>query len=74
MDLITYKVQGGETWSSIAYKMYGDETLTDGIINANPRVPVTMRLPQGLTLYIPILSYDDNVNIPNSQLPPWRQV
>lgn len=72
-QLVAYQVQEGETWSSVAYKAYGDETLTDPIIAANPRVPVTMRLPRGLTLYLPILSADNNLAIPNEQLPPWLQ-
>lgn len=72
-QLISYLVQEGETWSSVAYKAYGDETLTDPIIAANPRVPITMRLPRGLTLYIPIFSADENLAIPNELLPPWQQ-
>lgn len=73
IDQIAYEVQGGETWSSVAFKMYGDETLTEPIISNNPRVPITMRLPQGLILYVPILSSNDNVQIPSEALPPWQQ-
>ena len=72
-DLITYNVQEGEFWQTVAYKCYGDETLTAPIIAANPRVPVTNRLPRGLVLYIPILTAADNVAIPSELLPPWQQ-
>lgn len=72
-DLIQYTVQEGEFWSTVAYKAYGDETLTAPIIAANPQVPITSRLPRGLILYIPILTADDNVAIPSELLPPWQQ-
>lgn len=70
--LVKYPVEPGEFWSSVAYKAYGDETKTDPIIAANPRVPVTMRIPQGVILYIPVFEEEDTT-IPAEQLPPWAQ-
>lgn len=72
-DLVPYLVQEGEFWSSVAYKAYGDEGETAIIMAANPRVPITGRLPRGLTLYVPIVSANDNLVIPTELLPPWQQ-
>ena len=72
-DLIKYMVQEGELWTSVAYKAYGDEGKTEPIMAANPRVPITARLPRGLILYIPILSSADGIKIPSELLPPWQQ-
>lgn len=72
-DFVEYTTQEGELWSNVAFNAYGDETLTAPIIAANPRVPIRGRLDGNITLYIPILSYNNNIATQEEQLPPWRQ-
>lgn len=67
-----YTTVGGDTWSGIAYKAYGDETLSKIITDANPTVPISYIVPAGLVLNIPV-SEDDATMVDISILPPWKQ-
>lgn len=71
-DLEPYTTEEGETWAMIAHKKYADDGKTEPIINANPGVPVTPRLPGGITLFIPVLTADEADEINQESLPPWR--
>jgi phage tail protein X len=69
-EVTTYRTKGGERWDTIAYAAYGDALLFPVICAANPDVPLTATLPQGLVLYIPVLSQAEvDVNL----LPPWKR-
>lgn len=54
----------------IAYKAYGDATMIDIIIAANPGVSVDPVLKEGITLNIPIV---DEPDVDKSLLPPWKR-
>lgn len=62
----------GERWDGVAYRAYGDATLSNTLIAANPTMGITDRLVGGTVLIIPILpSQPDVTNA--SLLPPWKQ-
>lgn len=66
----TYKTKGGERWDTVAYEAYGDAMLFPVIAAANPEVPLTAVLPQGIELIVPVLSQSQtDVNL----LPPWKR-
>ena len=59
-----------ERWDLIAWTYYGDATLYQYIIMANPRVAITPELDPGVTLAIPILAVEQKQMV---ALPPWRR-
>ncbi len=69
---VEYITSEGETWFTIAHKAYGSANLFPQIVIANPDVPITDRLPGGISLQIPviesILSKTDE-----ELLPPWKK-
>ncbi len=71
MDTLNYQTIQGETWSSIAWKMYGSMRGIQKLIEANPLVPIDPIIPTGTILYIPIVNNDDKVVI-TTNTPPWK--
>ena len=69
---IPYIVTEGERWDTIAEKAYGKASAYQGIIAANPNVPITTRLNGGIVLLIPILENNSIVTDAES-LPPWKR-
>jgi phage tail protein X len=61
----------GERWDTIAYDYYGDPTAYEGIVAANPSVPIVPLLPSGIALRIPVV--EDTGTIAAEELPPWKQ-
>ncbi len=58
-----------ERWDQIAYRYYGDAFKYEGIIAANPHVPIAEVLPSGLKLAIPLIA--KATVTPAEDLPPW---
>lgn len=67
----TYTTKEGDRWDTIAYAAYGDPTKMEPIINANPTVPITAKLPAGITLRVPIVEQQTGVDA--NLLPPWKR-
>jgi phage tail protein X len=72
MATTQYVAQEGERWDTVSVKAYGRASLYKGIIEANPLVPITPRLPGGTVLDIPILANVD-VETAAELNPPWKQ-
>ena len=70
MSTFNYTTGQGETWGSIAWKMYGSMSGIKTLIEANTTVPIDTELPEGTVLLIPILDDTDSA-ILTSKLPPW---
>lgn len=66
-----YTTIEGETWGSIAWKMYGSMSGITTLIQANPSVPMYTIFPTGTVLYIPIVD-DTDSSIISSNLPIWK--
>lgn len=71
-DTTQFIVQEGMLWSYVAYKAYGKASLMQPLIEANPLVPITPRLPAGTVLTIPVLD-DSEIKTDKQKLPPWKQ-
>ena len=84
MSNIEYTTLPGDRWDLIAHKAYGTIgllTLDDGtrvnamslIINNNTDIGITDTLDSGLLLQIPVVA-NTSSQLPNQNLPPWKQV
>lgn len=69
-DYIKHLTKAGERWDLLADIYYGDQNSYEPIIKANPYVAITPVLPEGITLYIPVLESSLKTN---EELPPWKQ-
>ena len=68
-DAITYTAAAGETWDSIAYRVYLEERMASTLIQANPRLGSVVMFEGGEVITAPIVS---KVKTPDT-LPPWRR-
>jgi phage tail protein X len=66
-----YITKEGDRWDLIAYQYYGDATMYETIIAANPDVAIMPILPSGIKLKAPVI--DMKETIPSEELPPWKQ-
>ena len=64
---LSYRTQPGDRWDLISWRAYGDPTLVSGLILANPTVPISPVLPQGVTILCPLI--EPPASAPNST--PW---
>lgn len=72
MANIQYITTDGERWDTVAGKVYGNPGLSQGIIRANPLVPVTDKLTAGTVLEIPVLE-EVEILTASDKLPIWKQ-
>lgn len=66
--LKTYTTILGDTWDSIAYKVYGNENYMDTLIKANLEHKDTYRFSAGVKLSLPEITLEVS-----KSLPPWKQ-
>lgn len=71
MDYWQYITREGDRWDLIAQRFYGDATDYEGIVAANPAVPIIPLLPSGLLVRVPIKEV--STIIPSEKLPPWKR-
>lgn len=69
--VVTHRVVAGERWDHLAARYYGDALAYEGIIRANPDVPINAFPPPGTVLDIPVLDAPPRSD-PRS-LPPWKR-
>jgi phage tail protein X len=65
---VIYKSVQGDTWDSIAFKLYGDEYLMTLLMNANPELAQIVVFSANVSVNIP----DKPVAVSDT-LPPWRR-
>ena len=46
----------GERWDAIAYKMYGDSTQIEPLIQNNPGIPIGDIVAQGVQVFVPLIT------------------
>jgi nucleoid-associated protein YgaU len=71
--VVTAKTNDGELWSGLSQRAYGDGMMWGKIIDANPTMPITDRLPSGVTLVIPVSDVTAGVVQDKTLLPPWKR-
>lgn len=64
-----YTATAGETWASIAFKLWTEETLMWRLIESNPLLAKIAIFEGGEVLTIPELEETDR----KAAMPPWRQ-
>ena len=69
-EALVHITTAGERWDLIAWTFYGDASLYQYIIMANPTVAIVPELSPGTTLTIPIIAISQT---PSTPLPPWRR-
>jgi hypothetical protein len=69
-EFTTYTTKGQERWDNIAQAAYGDASKMVEIMAANKDVALYDILPDGITLYIPVLA---QATIDENLLPPWKR-
>ena len=65
----TYTTVQGDTWDSIAYRLWGRETLMHLLIDANPDSGDVLAFEPDVLLQVP----DITVPVRTMSLPPWMQ-
>lgn len=70
MSFIQYRTKSQMRWQDVAFDCYGDPFKVGLLVEANPQIPCTAILPDGLLLNVPILE-----EIPQdvALLPPWKR-
>lgn len=61
----------GDRWDHLAWQYYGDPLAYEGIILANPAVPIIPVLPAGVRILIPVLDAPAATPTAPAGLPPW---
>ena len=64
----TYTTIAGDTWDSIAYKVWGNEMYMDTLIKANLGHKDTFMFSAGVTLTLPEITAEVS-----KTLPPWKR-
>jgi len=71
-NFVEYVTKQGDRWDIIAFNAYGDATLINGIIEANPSIVISPIIEQGTRVIIPILEQGE-IQIDSELLPPWKR-
>ncbi len=53
---LSYVTGPADRWDTIAWRAYGDPTQVSGLIMGNATVPISPVLPQGATIYCPLIA------------------
>ncbi|HEY0155450.1 MAG TPA: tail protein X [Longimicrobium sp.] len=71
---LVHVTKEGERWDQLSWKYYGDPNRYEELVTANPDVPIIPILPGGVSLRVPFLGEDLNVEaFPVDLLPPWKR-
>lgn len=66
-----YITKESDRWDLIAWEFYGDATMYEPIVVANPDVPIVPILPSGIKIKVPVIDRKDI--IAPEELPPWKR-
>jgi phage tail protein X len=73
-EVLEHITSDGDRWDLLAWEYYGDPTMYELIIVANPEVQIEPVLPAGIRLLIPVLEESATGDIATQEeLPPWKQ-
>lgn len=64
----TYLTTQGDTWDSIAYRLWGEERLMDTLLACNPDHADVLIFPAGIHLTLPSALA---TRTKKTELPPW---
>lgn len=66
----TYRTVQGDMWDSIAYRLWGNESLMHHLMEANPDHRHRIMFPAGTVLTVPTLTTEQTTK---SETPPWQE-
>lgn len=69
--VLVYTTRDGDRWDLIAHKYYGNALLIDGLIAANPHLPIAEAFGAGLTVFVPVL--ESKPKNSQQEMPPWMR-
>lgn len=69
--VLIYTTRDGDRWDLIAHKYYGNALLVDGLIAANPHLPIAEEFASGLTVRVPVLEAKPQNQ--QKDMPPWMR-
>lgn len=72
MEYIEHLAVEGDRWDRLSYRYYGDPFAYEGIIVANPHVPIAPYIAAGTRLAIPLIEPDAGT-ASTEELPPWKR-
>lgn len=67
---LTHTIRQNERWDLLAMRYYGDVGEINRLLDANPHLSLCEVLPQGETLFVPVLTVKTTSQ---ADLPPWMQ-
>jgi len=70
IDYGKYQCKGGDMWDSIAFELYGDETFSTDLIQANKTYINAIVFTGGEIIKYPIYTQDDAES--STKIAPWR--
>lgn len=70
---IEYTAQQGDTWSSLAYRFYGNCFDYARLIMCNADVAVSLLIEEGTKLVIPVFVEDSETSEDEEGMPLWKQ-
>lgn len=68
----TYTTIQGDSWDSIAFRLWGREHLMTALMEANPDHADVLLFPAGVALTVPDVNLSSTMQ-PITELPPWMQ-
>lgn len=76
IDCIEHVTREGERWDSLAWQYYGNPYDYGRIIEVNPDLDISARLPSGIVVLVPILplaAAQAAEQLAATDLPPWKR-
>lgn len=68
---LVHRTQQGDRWDLLAYQYYGAPLAYEGIVAANPELPISGELPVGVPVLVPVLTPAEVLPALSESLPPW---
>ena len=71
---IEHITSASDRWDTLAWKYYGDAFAYGRIIRDNPALDIGAVLPEGVRVWIPVLTHTEvQAKLREEELPPWKR-
>lgn len=69
--VIVHITRDGDRWDLIAHRYYGQAAAIDGLIAANPHLPLSEQFVSGVHVFVPVLTATPRTA--QEDMPPWMR-